>query len=503
MTYQRVASGDPGNSGATSAVTVVNAHSAGLEALEGFNGTAVSAASYGVVGDGRVAQITFTGGSTTVSLTANGDWWGATGNLAQNPDWQLTSDDVGKPVAIDKAGGTGPNYGWHRTTIAEVYSATSCRLASAPTRSGTHTWMKMIWGTDNTSAINTAIDALPTGGILIFPPARGFYLTDGNHMVDGYRQTVCGFSMLNTRFVSTHLTNSLFRVQGQFNRLEDFTVLHGAAFTDNSSFAAYLLGTGGDYNERPTAPTAGAGISVEDPAANSVTNKADCHEYHRVQSYGFYRGWDFTGGVWHKMTFCEARGTVAENLRFERPYWNDMGNLEVINCNFGQYSFEYVGGDGGTAGFRWLGGGDTLIQNCHFVGTYNPIYFNPVVRSGGSTPYTSNTRIIGNSFEDTWGTNILFTTSSTPTFDFAYTVVANNTMGPGGGTYPIVFEDPAASTSHVRYGSQAFAFTSVTGNAISSGNIYAQGMYRSQIRGNAVNASAEYVDGGRNSGLNT
>ena len=53
--YTRVASGDPGNSGATSAVTIVNAHSSGLEALEyrTFN-----VRDYGATGDGSTDDTT-------------------------------------------------------------------------------------------------------------------------------------------------------------------------------------------------------------------------------------------------------------------------------------------------------------------------------------------------------------------------------------------------------------------------------------------------------------
>ena len=53
--YTRVASDDPGNSGATSAVTIVNAHSSGLEALEyrTFN-----VRDYGATGDGSTDDTT-------------------------------------------------------------------------------------------------------------------------------------------------------------------------------------------------------------------------------------------------------------------------------------------------------------------------------------------------------------------------------------------------------------------------------------------------------------
>lgn len=69
MTYTRVASGDPGNSGATSAVTVVNAHSAGLEALESG---VYNVRAYGAVGDGSTNDTSAINSAIAALVAAGG-----------------------------------------------------------------------------------------------------------------------------------------------------------------------------------------------------------------------------------------------------------------------------------------------------------------------------------------------------------------------------------------------------------------------------------------------
>jgi hypothetical protein len=70
MAYQRVTSSDTFNSGATSAVTLVNAHSAGIEALE--NSAVYNVKNYGAVGDGTTDDYTAVMAAINAAHTAGG-----------------------------------------------------------------------------------------------------------------------------------------------------------------------------------------------------------------------------------------------------------------------------------------------------------------------------------------------------------------------------------------------------------------------------------------------
>jgi hypothetical protein len=70
MAYQRVTSSDSFNSGATSAVTLVNAHSAGIEALE--NSAVYNVKNYGATGDGTTDDYTAVSNAISAAYTAGG-----------------------------------------------------------------------------------------------------------------------------------------------------------------------------------------------------------------------------------------------------------------------------------------------------------------------------------------------------------------------------------------------------------------------------------------------
>jgi polygalacturonase len=70
MAYQRVASSDTFNSGVTSAVTIVNNHSAGIEALE--NSAVYNVKNFGAVGNGSTNDTTAIQNTITAALAAGG-----------------------------------------------------------------------------------------------------------------------------------------------------------------------------------------------------------------------------------------------------------------------------------------------------------------------------------------------------------------------------------------------------------------------------------------------
>lgn len=134
----------------------------------GQDGTAlggVSPLAYGAKADARTLQDgTMTAGSATLqSASAN-----------------FTSADVGKRCRVDGAGpGGAPLY----TTINAVTNATTVTLAVAASTSVTNAWV--LYGTDNTQAFQTAVNAAgaqTNGGVVEVP--SGDYLFAGTVVVN-------------------------------------------------------------------------------------------------------------------------------------------------------------------------------------------------------------------------------------------------------------------------------------------------------------------------------
>lgn len=112
---------------------------------------------HGAKGDGVVASATgsMTNGSATLTMSA------AT----------FSSSDVGKYVVVQGAKSGSPSE--LGTTISGYTSATVVTLAAAATV--TVSGAQVTFGTDNTSMLQAALDALPRRGVLYIP--GGLYLT--------------------------------------------------------------------------------------------------------------------------------------------------------------------------------------------------------------------------------------------------------------------------------------------------------------------------------------
>ena len=93
----------------------------------------------------------------------------------------FTSADLNKPIMLSKAGATGVTT--LVTTIAQVLSASQVKLAT--NASGTVTGSTVLWGTDDTAAIQAAVNAAVAYGqtcgsvMVYFPPVGTFYAVAG------------------------------------------------------------------------------------------------------------------------------------------------------------------------------------------------------------------------------------------------------------------------------------------------------------------------------------
>jgi len=126
----------------------------------------VSVANYGAVGNVKVvADGAMTAGSTTLTSATAG----------------FVAADVGKGVIVQAAGPLDPQpvRSSLTTTIAAVTNGTTVTLAAAA--AATTSAARVVWGTDDTAAFQSAIDAVAAidGGGIVDVPAKPYLITFG------------------------------------------------------------------------------------------------------------------------------------------------------------------------------------------------------------------------------------------------------------------------------------------------------------------------------------
>ncbi len=142
----------------------------------------VTAAAYGAVGDGRVVGDGAMGSGVAVLTSATANW---------------PSTVVGKPISVKGAGPTGVTT--LVTTVASRQSPTQITLTAANASGGAVSNAVVIWGTDDTSAIQAAVNAAEaylaagqTYAQVYFPP-RAFIVAGAlNTSKSGSGQIVFG-----------------------------------------------------------------------------------------------------------------------------------------------------------------------------------------------------------------------------------------------------------------------------------------------------------------------
>lgn len=361
--YTRVASGDPGNSGATSAVTVINAHSDGLEALESSR-TITNVLNEGVVNDGITLTLNTTNGSSTVTCTAS-----STGSASV-----FTAGDVGKTMWVDHNGSVSKP--WSRLTISTYISATQVTLSGAVT--GTMTGASAVFGTNNTTAINAVLAAASDGDVIYFP--AGKYLTNGGHTIATDSVVICGDGIYNTDIVTSANDGAVFTIDCTLPEIRDLAVKHAAVFT--------VRGAGLTYKPSYPTGTNSTGFNLY----LSAGGYAWCGgSLSRVLVSGFYNGARTQVGIGLDFNECKFYDHIEAGLNLANLIVPDSLSSRIDRCEF------YSDADystGAVAGILWNNGGGTWISNCHFFrGKW------AILAYGVGTPIT-NLRIAGNSAED-------------------------------------------------------------------------------------------------------
>lgn len=209
--------------------------------------------------------------------------------------------------------------------------------------------------TDDTSAIGSAIAALPTTGAVLYFPA-GTYKTSGGFTL-AHNVTVLGDGMGdgNTHAVTTIACTSATAVL--------FTVTaDGATFRDLT-----LRNTAG------TTPTAGAGIQV-----SSATNVAQRVDYARVGAIGFWVDVDVQVGNAWAMVDCYIGDAVLYGVKIRNTINGDAGDWAIADSVLWSTK-------GATALVRIESSGGGKIANCKLNGSGSAYTYGVQVANPSST----------------------------------------------------------------------------------------------------------------------
>lgn len=388
MTYTRVASGDPGNSGATSAVTIVNAHSSALESLEaGW----VNVLDYGAVADAANCNGDIFSGSATFTAASS----------------VFVPGDVGKTIVVAGAGTAGADL---VTTISAYTSGTVVTLtASAST---TVSGARAVFGTINTTPINNAIAALSDGDVLYFPGGTGAYLTAGGHTI-AKQVTVSGeggqggyAGAKAPSMILTYGNNVLFT-----------TTAHGMSWRE-LSLRHYSVADG-DGGPTGTKPTAGAGIQITAGGAYSA-NQA-------VTVWGFWIGIEIQSGANQRWTDCLFMDSVKYGVKLSHAALPDYGHWGFTGCEW----TSAFGASTPDAQVYWTSGSGLRIANCVIAGGVNGVELAPAVTD------LSQFLITGTAFEQPATGNAVKVTVATGRYIKNISVVGNS-FGHYQSTAPVV-----------------------------------------------------------------
>lgn len=164
--------------------------------------------------------------------------------------------------------------------------------------------------TDDTTAITTAIAAIPSGGGVLYFPA-GIYKTSG------------GFTLAHPTMVrgdgsagGDGSTGAISTIQCTSTTAALFTVsAYAATFADLSLYCTVT-------------PTAGAGITV---AGTTLTQSV---RYERISVHGFYVNVDSQVGAFWSMHTCNLVGPVLYGVHIRNTINVDAGDWSISGCTF-------------------------------------------------------------------------------------------------------------------------------------------------------------------------
>lgn len=378
-----------------------------------LSGTIINANANGVVRDGRHVIITSTG---TNIVTAVGSASGITAPYFDNS-------------YINKTMWVYTTSNRYKVTITGVSSGTQATVSSI-IPAGEHS---AIFGTDNTTSINTLINNMEEGQSLVFPGyGPHFVITEGNHIITKSRITVEGTGR-NSSICCASMSNSVWVVKGDYPRIREMTI-HHAQFWN----WVWSASQGAFSSLVPFLPTSGAAVyqNPDDPYKFINGN------YDDLWIASFYNNIEINQGWSSFIRRCGLAAPVYSSVSLQSGY-TDMGDFHVQDCRIWSQGSYYNGAAGPHV--IWYGGGDLDISGNNFQDGYQHVKLALRVNTATdpTTQFSTNLRISDNSSEDPTDCCIKIAPEAGMTFQSV--VISGNTLNAAKtGGLTVVFSGPGS-----------------------------------------------------------
>lgn len=323
------------------------------------------------------SQVTIASGSTNLTVA------GAT----------FTTADVGKSIVIHKAGAAGATNTNLATTIASYTSPTQVVLANAASVTLSASLTDVAYGTNDTTAIQSAITA-NTGGIRL--PSRTCFITQLT--VNGSSQYIFGANRSRLKAINSTIATVL--VNGNYNKFYNFEV-DGSRYDANTAaggenaFFVY-----GSYNkfDQITAYRGGRAFSFG-PLAPATSSKGNEVTNSRIQDQSDI-------GISNS---AHEEGTFINNLVSNIGY-------EAITIDVFSHRSKVIGNStyltcirGGNGALGWDGSDYVIVTNNYIDNGAKPgIYVAAHVSPGADGTPSSFGGVIANNIVKTTSGDAIF-----------------------------------------------------------------------------------------------
>ena len=263
--------------------------------------------------------------------------------------------------------------------------------------------------TDDTTAVQAALTAVPsTGGTVFFP--RGVYLITGVTASNPTRFQGIGGDVRSYSTVGATSTITCASATAHAVTVNS----HGCSF-DN---LAVVNSNGGT-------PSAGSGVRI---------TSGDGFRMTACTIVGFYINVTVEQGRYQRYTDCHFYDPVLYGVKLTNPSQPDFGDISVMGCTFAALFTSRVA----TSACRWESGGGLRFINNKTNGNYNTLGQSQSIGLDASVADGVSTSVLvcsGNSFEgiQTGGAPILVSQSGTGTGTFSKVVIIGNETLAGGG----------------------------------------------------------------------
>lgn len=388
---------------------------------------------------------------------------GSAGLVCSNATF--TALDVGKTILVQNAGVASADL---LTTIAAFGNTTSVTLSSTASTTVTGnvvTGNTTIYGTDDTTALQATLNALPTTGGRVY--INGGYLFStltasqpvylfGDGMGSYYdsklitRTTPFAESLL----VSTTGAANAITLMANGNKFSDLAIVCGAS-----------------------TPTSGAGIVL---AGTSV--RGGNHDiFEAVMVNGFYDDIDVNAGVYYKFHACVLANPIQHGISIKDNQNSDEGDMSFSQCDFLANTRGATG-----AAIYWESGGGLRVENCkvnaYTVGGFR--WLHGINLNASDTAATSVFVIVGNSIENYTGSAVYaHQKGPSNTGNIGKIVITSNELLGQNSNHPICLQGNSTQT---------IGPVAVADNVIYGGQGGAYGTWMSYIKGGSVGVNTVY-----------